>query len=199
MSFCNTINACDGGPRRHCDSRAHETTEALQTTCISGKSLGKKACICAMPQAPARINNRKRLCGSSCLEPFSLCDDSRICIRLASNADEIDAIAVTTKVWQIVSQMCAADAAHLTSIFEHNILFENLFLAERWPSMSFALTFPVFKGSTHRGLEEWHSTNRVVESCCTVFIELAKQSTRSTHCLEETRLFCKVCIVTADV
>ena len=59
--------------------------------------------------------------------------------RFASDANKIDAVAVSPAVWQVVTQMSSIDTDTFTVLETANILPDDLLVAETGPAMSLAL------------------------------------------------------------
>ena len=83
--------------------------------------------------------------------------------RKPRHRDEIDAIPVPVRIWQIVAQVRAVNA-HCLPVLEHShAVRQNLCVAERGPSMAHGLVDKVLPASAHRRPEQRLACHRVVE------------------------------------
>ena len=68
--------------------------------------------------------------------------------RFSSNTDEIDAITITSSVWQIVTKMSTIDTNSFASFHTSDIVPVHLLIAKAGPAVSLAFFHELIKGTT---------------------------------------------------
>lgn len=81
----------------------------------------------------------------------------------ASNAQQVDAIAISGGIWKIVTQVGATFGDHFTTIADLNVLFDHLLISKGWPAMPPTLGLKGLHTSSLGCLEERNTTLRIVE------------------------------------
>ena len=82
---------------------------------------------------------------------------------LASNAQQVDAIAISGGIRKIVTQVGATFGDHFTTIADLNVLFDHLLISKGWPAMPPTLGLKGLHTSSLGCLEERNTTLRIVE------------------------------------
>ena len=129
-----------------------------------------------LPNATRQWNCCHDLVGAPCHDFFPLVETALIfgpctiwvCLPgslpgFASNAQQVDAIAISGGIWKIVTQVGATFGDHFTTIADLNVLFDHLLISKGWPAMPPTLGLKGLHTSSLGCLEERNTTLRIVE------------------------------------